>query len=127
MVFQISTRRLRTIKDLFSTNQMQALLSMARLRPALRLSHCGDLTPVSPSTVLRLGSRVSGFGSWTWDTGLWTGLKTNMWNCLFARFWHVTAVNKTSRQSSCLEETIFMKTESSFSKRLRFLKVLVGA
>jgi len=50
-----------------------------------------------------------------------------MWNCLFAGFWHVISVNKTSRQNGCREEATFMKTKSSFSKRSRFLKILIGA
>jgi hypothetical protein len=50
-----------------------------------------------------------------------------MWNCLFARFWQVTYVNKTSRQNSCPEGAIFMKTGSGFSKRLQLVKVLAGA
>jgi hypothetical protein len=50
-----------------------------------------------------------------------------MWNCLFAGFWHVISVNKTSRQNGCREEATFMKTVSSISQRSRFLKALVSA
>ena len=50
-----------------------------------------------------------------------------MWNCLFAGFWHVISVNKTSRRNGCLEEPSFMKTVSSIPQRSRFLKALVSA
>ena len=44
----------------------------------------------------------------------------------FCRVLALYHCEQTSRQNDCLEEPNFMKTESSFSKRLWFLKVLVG-